>query len=822
VVKEKSKETLRQLGEQEKLNQQPTSQVSSKAQPPKKKQWLKKFNWFAPVLQEKTAPLQEKITSTFPNLFKKENNLEPVAETDETPTVTYTDSAPLGVDPLYRKYRCLETNPLGCEWTQKTLEQEPESQYCVKCNFPVIFLPKTELRGYKGRYKVESYIGHRGKGRLYRGIQAIDQQTVIIKEFPLPNRCFNPEETRQRKQSFERLTGLSLADGRIQDIRLIVPWDAFCDPVSERCYLVTNSNLDAYPTLGSYLATNGAMNTQQVRRVLEQVLQTLQFLHGQKFRLPSGDIQQGIAHGNISLDSLLINSLLVDSSLVNSSLTMAEAKDFFIHVCDLALWEKLFNPPMSPITTPTKIEDLKALGYVAFYLLTGDTVYSETGEPLDPLINKHWGSVEPSLKAFILRLLEFDKPFASAEEARITLLQLPPFAPAEARLITAETEIEKAKPKTKLLRSPIWLFGILGLLLLGSLLWLVFQKLQEPPEIAEEVTVCCLKDVPAVPPGNFTYTGERKGIWSYILRSTNLILKNQTLEEKLKESQPKLQLNFQPEDLPETALAKVQSGKVDFGVTSLVNDLTPQMLHREVAYDGLVVFVAFSYAKRESGLPKALNGKISLEQLRELYTGKITNWQQLGGADLPVKLYFPPEKEAVRIFEQRVLKDKNAIMAFRNLLQQQKANQSSTFITSNAPPIQTLPTLTMLQQVLRDFEESNIGSIGFATLSQVFGQCSAYPLALVDGNRPAVQTLIQDNGKDVEPSTDLCNDKGRYQPNVQVFKSGSYPLGYPIVVVYPADNSRTPIGQKFADMLRTSEVQQLLGKAGLVPITGQK
>jgi ABC-type phosphate transport system substrate-binding protein len=806
----KGKEILKQPGEQDKLTQ---------AQPPKQKQWLTKFNWLAPVLQEKTAPLQEKITSTFPNLFKKENNLEPVAETDETPTVTYTDSAPLSVDPLYRKYRCLETNPLGCGWTQKTLEQEPESQYCVKCNFPVIFLPKSELRGYKGRYKVESYIGHRGKGRLYRGIQAIDQQTVIIKEFPLPNRCFNPEEIRQRKQSFERLTGLSLADGRIQDIRLIVPWDAFCDPVRERCYLVTNSKLDAYPTLGSYLATNGAMNSQQVRRVLEQVLQTLQFLHGQKFRLPSGDIQQGIVHGNISLDSLLIDSLLVDSSLVDSSLIMAEAKEFFIHVCDLALWERLFNPPMSAITTPTKIEDLKALGYVAFYLLAGYTVYSETGEPLDPLTNKHWGSVEPGLKAFILRLLGWEMPFASAEEARMTLLQLPPFA-------SVETEIEetkpKIKPKTKLLRSPIWLFGILGLLLLGSLFWLVFQKLQEPPEVAEEVTVCCLKDVPAVPPGNFTYTGERKGIWSYILRSTHLILKNQTLEEKLKESQPKLLLNYQPEDLPETALAKVQSGKVDFGVTSLVNDLTPQMLHREVAYDGLVVFVAFSYAKRESGLPKALNGKISLEQLRELYTGKITNWQQLGGADLPVKLYFPPEKEAVRIFEQRVLKDKNAIMAFRNLLQQQKANQSSTFITSNAPPIQTLPTLTMLQQVLRDFEENNIGSIGFATLSQVFGQCSAYPLALVDGNRPAVQTLIQDNGKDVEPSTDLCNDKGRYQPNVQVFKSGSYPLGYPIVVVYPADNSRTPIGQKFADMLRTSEVQQLLGKAGLVPITGQK
>jgi hypothetical protein len=34
-----------------------------------------------------------------------------------------------------------------------------------------------------------------------------------------------------------------------------------------------------------------------VREVLNQTLQTLQFLHTQKLRLPSGQIRQGITHG---------------------------------------------------------------------------------------------------------------------------------------------------------------------------------------------------------------------------------------------------------------------------------------------------------------------------------------------------------------------------------------------------------------------------------------------------------------------------------------------------------------------------------------------
>ncbi|MCC5634792.1 substrate-binding domain-containing protein [Nostoc sp. CHAB 5844] len=741
----------------------------------------------------------EQIKAKLPQKFFPKPENPPVAEPEPILTPVMQPPTPLGVDIIYRKYRCWTGNTLGCEWTQKTVEQNPASKNCQNCGFPAILPPKTEFRGYKGRYRIDSYLGNRGLGRLYQGIQLTDQQPAIIKEYLLPQLAFNSEETRDRKQAFERLAGVSLADGRIQDIRLNLPWDGIADPVAERCYLVTSGNIDAYPTLRTYLtSTNQPMSERDVYRVLDQVLQTLQFLHTQKFSLPTGQIQQGIAHGNINLDSLLI---------------AADTEEFFIHLSDLALWEKLFDLSTTKTIIPTVAQDLVDLGYVAFYLLACNTLDAD----IDPKKEQYWQSVTPDFQAFLFRLLALDIPFNNAEEARYILLKIHQALPKQVLIITAKSENQK----NKLYRSSKLFLSILGIVfLVGLILWLV-QKFQYRENVVEEPVVCCLKSVTGVPAGKFNYSAEKDSTWSFIRRQSNLILQNQTLEEELKASQPKLQLNYQPEDSIEQAIANIQSSKADFAIANMIEPFSPELRHKEFAYDGLVVFVAFSYSKRDKSLPKALNGQISIEQLQDLYTGKITNWKQLKGAklpNLPVSLYIPKNAESIRIFEQRVLQHASAIAAFRNLQQQ----KTSTSFTNSTVNITSLSTLEILQKVLRDFEEENIGSIGFATLSQVFGQCSAYPLAIAYSNKAAVQTLVQDNGKSIDPNTDLCDDKGSYKPNIQVFQTGKYPLSYPLVVLYPGDNSRPPIGQKFAEMLRTAEVQQLLEKAGLVPLYESK
>jgi ABC-type phosphate transport system substrate-binding protein len=216
--------------------------------------------------------------------------------------------------------------------------------------------------------------------------------------------------------------------------------------------------------------------------------------------------------------------------------------------------------------------------------------------------------------------------------------------------------------------------------------------------------------------------------------------------------------------------------------------------------------VAFSYAQRNNSLPTALQGKITFAQLRQLYTGEIINWRQLGGPNLPVKLYMPLDTSSVRIFEKRVLKDESAIKAFRELAQ------------DNNNGVTALSTFDSLRQVIQDFEERNIGAISFGSISQVFGQCSVYPLAIADDWSFSVAPLIFKSGKALTPQVDLCNEKGSYSQNYDAFINRSYPLAYPVSVVYTRDNRRLPIAERFVSIMHTQEAQNLLKQTGLIPL----
>lgn len=708
--------------------------------------------------------------------------------------------------PIYEKYRCSIGNPLNCQQPQQTIAQEPQAKSCDKCGFPALLPNLAEVQGNHNRYRIIRYLGSRGWGRLYAAIQVVEEQPVIIKEYLLPRKHFNEKESILAQKTFENVGGLELADGRSQNARIVPVIEAIADRHdTERCYLITKQNIDSYATLRTYLAQNQAMSSRELRHLLNQVLQSLEYLHGSKFRLPNGQIQTGIAHGNINLDSLLISPL---------SQNYFHTPQFFVYLCDLGLWENLFNPPPYAPFHPTAIKDLEALGYVSFYLLAGRS-YDQKGSLLDPKVTQNWAKVDIALKFFIYRLLGIDTPFNSATEARRTLLNLP----TEEELIASGLETIEPNTSTEIAAAKQrwlwWLLILLALSLLGTAIgwWLLSRQTLMGNN--RDITLCCIKDVPAVPDGQFTYTAEKNGIWNYILRQPNLIEKDKTLEAKIIEQRPKLTLNFLPKPTGEEAIAEVKQEQADFAISSLIDNLNYELDTETFAYDGLVFFVAFSYEQRDRALPEKLNGQITFKQIQQLYTGKITNWKQLGGPDLPVKLYIPTSQEAIRIFEQRVLKDEAKIEEFRKL--QESQNNPTDFVNSS-PQIIKSPTLKTLRTVLQDFENQEIGAIGFGTISQVFGQCSVYPLAIVDLQNKPIQPLIQDNGQPINPATDLCNKKGNYHPDLQAFQTGRYPLAYPIAVVYPRDNRRLSIGERFANILKTEESQNLLSKTGVVPI----
>jgi len=700
----------------------------------------------------------------------------------------------------YPQYRCTLGDPLNCREPLATMERAAKD--CRICAFPATLAEKAEIWGRRGTYRVVRCLGRRGIGRLYEAVQLGTEQPMIIKEFLLPRRYFNAEEMRQRQEAFISLAGVALADGRSQDFRLISPWEAISDDREERCYLVTQPP-DASLTLNQVLSQTGAMSTDQVRLVLNQVLQTLEFLHQQKFALPMGQVQTGLVHGNLTLDSLLV---------IKGKEPEFGAGDF-IYLCDLSLWERLFEPFQTKVMNGSVAKDLTALGYAAFYLLAGKAI-DENGQPLQPKDDKLWAGVYLPLKKYILRLLELDLPFENAADARRALLQIPLDPVINQFALEAEA---KVKPKQFSKALAVLLMALL-LAALGKLAMVLLVK----PAPAAEITppICCIKEVGGTPIGEYNYTAVENGIWDKFLNQTGLagVPTNQRLKDYLAAAQPKLKLNYQSVDSVKEAIAKVRSGKAAFAIIPMIKELPNDLTYQEVAHDALAVFVNFSYSEREKGLPTALNGQLTLKQVQDIYVGKTKDWQQLG-SNLPIKRYAPLDGESINLFEQKVLGDQRAIATFRELLHDAKPQPDSSFIQKQeSNKIEQLPTLEMLRTSIQDFESYQTGGIGFAPFSQVFGQCSVYPLALGKEGQKSIQALTLADGKAIDPTLDLCDRKGSYAILPELVRSHRYPLSYAIAIVYTRDNSRSPVGEKFAEMLKSTEGQKLLSQFGLIPL----
>ncbi|MEO0824107.1 MAG: substrate-binding domain-containing protein [Cyanobacteria bacterium J06639_16] len=719
----------------------------------------------------------------------------------------------------YLRYRCPD-HPLTCSQLDQTQPAGDAVNHCQQCGFPGLLPENAEIRGQQGRYRVGRFLGSRGLGRLYTGQDVNRQQPVVIREYLLPVQHFNAAEQHLTRNTFETIAGLKLADGREQDFRLMEPWDVIGDRNDpERCYLITKGAVDTFPTLRSVLVQQGALKPSQVRQILNQVLQTLESLHGQTYVLPAGQIQKGLVHGNLNLDSIVI---LPDAD------SYYEQPQLLAFVRDLALWESLFIPPPAPAQISQAKDDRVALGQIGLSLLVGHW-NDEYGRPLKPRSAQVWPGKDLPLEQFLRQLLDIEAPtFASATEARQALLQLPPLPTTP---LTSLQAVAPAEP-TRTRRLPLWVWlillaGLVGVIGAGLLGWWLSRRraiASQPP------SVCCIAEVAAVPPGQFNYAAARQGIWYPLWHSKNLVVQGKTLEQVLEAEQSDLNLQLTPVASSQVAIDQVGQDGVDFAIAPLPNNRPTDVTIEPIAYDGLAVFVAFSYVEREQGLPHHLQGQISLTQLRQLYTGEITNWQALGGPNLPVKLYLPNQPELIEIFEARVLQTPEAIQTFRRLWgleMGQTSRRADSFISR--PEIEStdgemLPTLEMLTQTLEDFEaEAQIGSIGFASLSQVYGQCSVYPLAIAaDDDDDAVQPLYQQDGTPISPAADLCGDKGNYGPAQSLFANQTYPLAYPLAVLYRPDNSRLPIGPIFVQMMTTDEGQQILGKTGLVPLVGQQ
>jgi phosphate transport system substrate-binding protein len=180
---------------------------------------------------------------------------------------------------------------------------------------------------------------------------------------------------------------------------------------------------------------------------------------------------------------------------------------------------------------------------------------------------------------------------------------------------------------------------------------------------------------------------------------------------------------------------------------------------------------------------------LTVEQLKQIYTGEITNWQQVGGPDLAITALSrsPGTGGTVDFFVERVL-------------------GAGGVLGSNVTTI--ADTTTGLRQTA-----ATPGAIYYGSAPEVVDQCTVRPLPLgkVSGQWiPPYQ----------EPFVPLTACPGqRNRINQAAIREGSYPLTRQLFVIFTQNGqSEEQAGQAYANLLLTAQGQKLLNQAGFVSL----
>lgn len=178
---------------------------------------------------------------------------------------------------------------------------------------------------------------------------------------------------------------------------------------------------------------------------------------------------------------------------------------------------------------------------------------------------------------------------------------------------------------------------------------------------------------------------------------------------------------------------------------------------------------------------------LTLKQLQAIYTGEISNWQELGGVDLPITAYSRPASAGgtVDLFVERVLQNK-------------KLGSKVKFV----------PTTTKaLRQLARD-----PGGIYYGSAPAIVPQCTVKPLPLADEG----SNFVAPYQLPLVPASD-CPSK-RNQLNLKALGTARYPLTHYLYVVYLEDEARSYIGKTYANFLLTPQGQKSIAEVGFIPL----
>lgn len=282
-----------------------------------------------------------------------------------------------------------------------------------------------------------------------------------------------------------------------------------------------------------------------------------------------------------------------------------------------------------------------------------------------------------------------------------------------------------------------------------------------------------LAQIPNIPQGTFNYGGSTTFA---PLRSNNVI-------SSLNQAHPQFKLRYTESNGEKpgsgSGIKMLLNGQLSFSQSSRpVKDTEfAQATERgfkleqvPVGIDGIVFYIN----------PKLSIPGLTLAQIKDIFTGKIQNWQEVGGPNLKITPLTrnPKASGTVEFFIEEVL--------------EKQAFSASVQETPNT-------TLGIRKVALTP------GGIGYATASEVIGQKMIRPLALAkDATLGFVSPVTKDNPAAL---------------NKSVFTDGSYPLTRRLFVIIKRDGRLDEqAGVAYANMILSNEGQELVEKTGFVPV----
>lgn len=196
----------------------------------------------------------------------------------------------------------------------------------------------------------------------------------------------------------------------------------------------------------------------------------------------------------------------------------------------------------------------------------------------------------------------------------------------------------------------------------------------------------------------------------------------------------------------------VSEGRCDIGLSSrnLKDEEKQTLTETVVAIDGIAVIVN----------PANTISDLTVEQIKQIYTGEITNWKDAGGSDAPIVLIGREAASGTRD-------------GFESITGTKEKCQYAQELTSTGDVIQSVA--------------GNPNAIGYASLASVSDKVKVLQ---VEGVAPSKAT-IQD---------------------------GSYKIQRDFVLATKTDTPLTGEAKKFFDFATSSAADALIEKAGAVPV----